>query len=69
MKDHRKATVDAVPRSGQVLILRWQFPGRTPQRRVLLSATAAQRRYEMLIGNGAEASLYGAAIERWSEVA
>jgi hypothetical protein len=70
MNDMKKAAVDTPPRSGQVLVLRWQYPGRTPQRRVFLqNPTVAQRRYERHVAQGATAALYAAPVGDWTPLA
>lgn len=61
----KKASVQTPPRTRQVAVLRWQYPGRTTQARVFRSTTAARLRAERYKRDGAMTAIYVAGIQEW----
>ena len=66
--DHKQAGVDAVPRSHEILVVRWQRPDGQPQKQTLRNRTLALRKAERLRRAGLHVAVYGASVSAWEAI-
>lgn len=65
---HKQASVDAIPHSREVFVLRWQRPDGTPQQRTYRNRTVALRKAQRLREVGLAVGVYEASVSAWKAV-
>lgn len=66
--DHKQASIDALPRSHEVQVVRWQRPDGTPQQSTYRNRALALRKAQRLREAGLAVGVYEASVSTWKAI-